>query len=55
MEPKPDATTYDKLINRFHEANELYDGTLNQLKLSVFAIFSNDNYTYLQAMQQTDK
>ena len=28
MEPKPDATTYDKLINRFHEANELYDGTL---------------------------
>ena len=29
METKPGATTYDKLINRFHEANELYDGTLN--------------------------
>ena len=55
MNPKPDATTYDKLINRFHEANVLYDGTLNQLNLSVFAISSNDNYTYSQAMQQTDK
>ena len=55
MYPKPDATTYDKLINRFHEANELYDGTLNQLNLSVFATSSNEKYTYPQAMQQTDK
>ena len=55
MKPKPDTTTYDKLINRFHEDNELYDGKLNQLKLSVFATSSNENYTYPQAMQQTDK
>ena len=33
----------------------LYDGTLNQLKLSVFATSSNDNYTYSQAIQQTDE
>ena len=55
MYPKPDVTTYDKLINRFYEANELYDGTLNQLNLSVFVTSSNKNYTYPQAMQQTDK
>ena len=55
MDPKPGATTYDKLINRFHEANELYDLTLNQLNLSVFVTSSNDNYTYLQAMQKLIK
>ena len=55
MGPNPGATAYDKLINRFHEANELYDGTLNQLNLSVFATSFNDNYTYPKSMQQTDK
>ena len=55
MEPKPGDKTCDKFINRFHEANELYDRTLNQLNLSVFATSSNDNYTYPQSMQQTDK
>ena len=55
MDPKTDATTYDKFIKRFHEANDLYDWTLNQLKLSVFSTSSNDNYTYPQAMKQTDK
>ena len=45
MEPKTGATTYDKLINRFHEANELYDVTLNQLNLSVFATSYNENHT----------
>ena len=45
MEPKPDATTYDKWITRFHEANELYDGTLDQLNLSLFVTSPNDNYT----------
>ena len=52
MDPKPDATTYDKSINRFHEANELYDGTLNQINLSVLARSFNEKYTYLQSMQQ---
>ena len=55
MDLKTVATIYDKLINRFHEANEIYDGTLNQLKLSLFVTSSNDKYTYPQAMQQTDK
>ena len=55
MDPKPGSVTYDKLINGFHEANELYDGTLNQLNLSVFATSPNGNYTYPQAMQQTYK
>ena len=45
MEPKTGATTYDKLINMFHEAYELHYGTLNQLNLSVFATYSNENYT----------
>ena len=55
METKPDATTSDTLINRFHDSNEFYDGTLNQLNLSVFATYLNDNYTYSQTMQITDK
>ena len=55
MDPNPGATTYDKLINRFYEANNLYDGTLNQLNSSVFATSSNENYTYPQSMQQTYK
>ena len=29
MDPKNDATTFDKWINMFHENNELYDGKLN--------------------------
>ena len=55
MDPNPGATTYDKLINRFHEDNDMYEKILNQLNLSVFATSSNDSCTYLQAMQQTDK
>ena len=55
METKPGATTYDKLINRFHDSNDMYDGTHNQSNLSVFSTSSNENYTYLQAMQQKDK
>ena len=55
MDPKPGATTYDKLINRFHETNKLYDGTLNQLNSSVSPTSPHENYTYPQAMQQTDK
>ena len=48
MDPKLGVTTHDKFINRFHEANEMYDGTLNQLNLSVFETSSNENYTYPQ-------
>ena len=55
MDPKPDVTTYDKLINRFHDADGMYDNRVNQLNLSVFVSSSNENYTYLQAMQQKDK
>ena len=55
MNPKTGAITYDKLINIFHEANDLYDGKLIQFNLSVFATSSNDNYTYPQTMEKTDK
>ena len=50
-----DATTYDKLVNRFHEANELFDGSMNVLNCTVLATESNENYTYSQMIQQDDK
>ena len=49
------ATTYDKLVNRFHEANELFDGSINALNCTVLATESNENSTYSQVMQQDDK
>ncbi len=46
------ATSYEKLVHRFHEANQLYDGTLNVINNSVFATDANENYTFSQAMKQ---
>ncbi len=48
------ATSYEKLVHRFHEANQLYDGTLNVMDNSVFATDANENYTYSKAMKQDD-
>ena len=48
------AKKYKKLVHQFHEANQLYDGTLNVIKNSVIATDANENYTYLQAMKQDD-
>ncbi len=46
-----------KVINRFHQANELFDGTLNQLHVSAYATALADNecYTYRDAMKQPDR
>ncbi len=48
------ATKYEKLVHRFHEANKLYDGTLNLINHSVMATNANENYTYHQALKQDD-
>ena len=39
LDTKPGDTTYDELINRFHEANGLYDGTHSIELISVCNIF----------------
>ena len=49
----------DQCMNRFHEHNELYDGTCNQLHFMSFstetnAVASNEVFTYAQAMKQHD-
>ncbi len=46
-------------MNRFHEHNELYDGTCNQLHFMSFstetnAVASNEVFTNAQAMKQHD-
>ena len=50
------ATQQEKLINRFHEANELFDGTLNVLRNTVLVsdTSTNECYNYSQAMKQQD-
>ena len=44
------------LVHRFHEANELFDGTLNVLHNTILAtdISNNEVYTYAQAIKQDD-
>ena len=51
------ATRYEKLVNRFHEANELFDGTCNVINNAILTTEgnSNENYTFSQAMKQDDK
>ena len=53
----PDATFTESAMNRFHEVNELYDGTLNQVHHFLFStdISSNECFTFREAMQQEDK
>ena len=51
-------TTFtQKVMNRFHEVNELYDGTLNEVHHLLYAtdINSNDSFTFRNAMKQDDK
>ena len=54
---KKDATFTQQLMNRFHEVNEMYDGTLNEVHHLLYAtdISSNDNCTFLNAMKQDYK
>ena len=44
-------------MNRFHELNELYDGTLNKVHHLLYAtdISSNDSFTFRNAMKHDVK
>lgn len=49
----------DRFMTKFHEVNELYDGTCNQIHFMAFstlsdAVASNEVFTYAQAMKQDD-
>ena len=52
---KPNASFTARTIFRFHELNELYDGTVNQLHHFAFStmdISSNEVLTYQKAMKE---
>ena len=53
----PDATYTGQVLNRFHEVNELYEGTLNELHHLMYSanITTNECFTFLNAMKQEDK
>ena len=44
-------------MNRFHEVNELYDGTLNEVHHLFYAtnISTNESFMFRNAMKQDDK
>ena len=44
-------------MNRFHEVNELYDGTLDEVHHLLYTtnISSNESFTFRNAMKQDDK
>ena len=44
-------------MNRFHEVNELYNGTLNEVHHLLYAtdISSNESFTFRNAMKQDDE
>ena len=44
-------------MNRFHEVNEMYSGTLNEVHHLLYAtgISSNDSFKFRNAMKQDDK
>ena len=52
----PNATFTEQVMNRFHEVNELYDGTINSVHhwMMTTDISSNEVFTYHQAMKQED-
>ena len=53
----PNASMSTKILNTFHECNELYDGTINQIHNYAFAteLANNEVFTYTQAMRQDDR
>ena len=53
----PDATYTEQVMNRFHEVNELYDGTLNVVHHLMYSadITTNECFTFRNAMKQEDK
>ena len=52
----PDATYTEQVMNRFHEVNELYDGTLNEVHHLLYHtdISTNESFTFRNAMKQDD-
>ena len=52
-----DTTYTEQVLNRFHEVNELYDGTLNEVHHLVYSadITTNKCFTFRNAMKQEDK
>ena len=52
-----DATFTQHCMNRFHEVNELYDGTMNEVHQLMYStdISSNECFTFKQAMKQDDR
>ena len=55
----PSATLAECAVCRFHEVNELYDGTLNSICAYAFSTLTldmsnNKVFTYTKAMQQPD-
>ena len=53
----PDASYTEQVLNRFHEVNELYDGTLNEVHQLMYStdISTNESFTFRNAMKQEDK
>ena len=51
------ATFNQHVMNRLHEVNELYDGTLNEVHhlLNTTDISSNESFTFRNAMKQDEK
>ena len=55
----PTATLAEHAVCRFHEVNELYDGTLNSICAHAFSTIALDTtnnkvFTYIKAMHQPD-
>ena len=54
---KPNASFTARAMHHFHELNELYDGTFNQIhqfSFSTIDISSNEVFTYHKAMKEAD-
>ena len=49
----PDASYTEQVLNRFHEVNELYDGTLNEVHHLMYStnISTNKSFTFRNAMK----
>ena len=51
------ATFTEQVMNRFHEVNELYYGTLNKVHHFFYStdITTNETFTFREAMKQEDR
>ena len=54
---KPDTTYTKQVMNLFHEVNELYYGTLNEMHHLIYSvdITTNECFTFRNNMKQKDK